>query len=113
MIYKATERTQLTFRVNPPLFLLFYNQWAKNVYHTAEPFSYNPFTIGNTFTEYLNFVRICKAEHMLRSGSSISDAAYVVGFSSLSYFNRVFKKYKFCSPSDYKKISKQREGFEF
>lgn len=68
---------------------------------------------GSTFTEYLNFVRICKAEHMLKGGSSISDAAYEVGFSSLSYFNRVFKKYKFCSPSDYKKISKQREGFDF
>ncbi|MBQ7901636.1 MAG: helix-turn-helix transcriptional regulator [Clostridia bacterium] len=68
---------------------------------------------GSTFTEYLNFVRICKAEHLLKAGSSISDAAYGVGFSSLSYFNRVFKKYKFCSPSDYKKISKQREGFDF
>ena len=50
MIYQATERTQLTFRVNPPLFLPFYNQWAKNVYHTAEPFSYNPFTIGASST---------------------------------------------------------------
>lgn len=68
---------------------------------------------GSTFTEYLNFVRICKAEHMIKNGASISESAYGVGFSSLSYFNRVFKKYKFCSPSDYKKISKQREGFEF
>ena len=63
--------------------------------------------IGSTFTEYLNFVRVCKAEHLLKHGSNISDTAYSVGFSSLSYFNRVFKKYKFCSPSDYKKISRK------
>ena len=66
--------------------------------------------IGSTFTEYLNFVRICKAEHLLKNGSSIADAAYSVGFSSLSYFNRVFKKYKFCSPREYKKISQKREN---
>ncbi len=65
--------------------------------------------IGSTFTEYLNFVRICKAEHLLKNGSNISDTAYRVGFSSLSYFNRIFKKYKFCSPSEYKKISRKHE----
>lgn len=65
--------------------------------------------IGSTFTEYLNFVRVCKAEHLLKHGSNISDTAYNVGFSSLSYFNRIFKKYKLCSPSDYKKISRKHE----
>ena len=50
MIYQATEITKLTFRVNPPLFLPFYNKWGKNVYHTTEPFSHNPFTIGASST---------------------------------------------------------------
>ena len=59
-----------------------------------------------TFTEYLNFVRVCKAEHMLKKGAGIADTAYNVGFSSQSYFNKLFKKYKLCSPTEYKHISK-------
>ena len=58
---------------------------------------------GATFTEYLNFVRICKAEKKLSStDESILDIASEVGFSSVSYFNRTFKKYKNCSPSTYR-----------
>lgn len=60
---------------------------------------------GATVTDYLNFVRVSKAEKMLKSGMSISEVSYNVGFSSLSYFNRIFKKYKFCSPSSYKQIA--------
>lgn len=59
--------------------------------------------IGATFTEYLNFVRICKAEKKLSStDESILDISSSVGFSSISYFNRIFKKYKNCSPSAYR-----------
>ena len=58
---------------------------------------------GATFTEYLNFVRICKAEKMLaRSDISILEISEAVGFSSVSYFNRIFKKYKSCSPRFYR-----------
>lgn len=58
---------------------------------------------GATFTEYLNFVRVCKAERMLaRSDVSILDISEAVGFSSVSYFNRIFKKYKSCSPRFYR-----------
>ena len=59
--------------------------------------------IGATFTEYLNFVRVCKAEKMLsRTNNSILDISEAVGFSSVSYFNRVFKKYRNCSPRAYR-----------
>ena len=59
--------------------------------------------IGATFTEYLNFVRVCKAEKMLSSTSdSILEISANVGLSSVSYFNRLFKKYKNCSPSFYR-----------
>ena len=59
---------------------------------------------GATFTEYLNFVRICKAEKLLAKTSlCILDIALEVGFSSVSYFIRVFKKYKNCSPSHYRR----------
>lgn len=55
--------------------------------------------------QYLNFVRVCKAERMLRkSGKSISQIAIDCGFSSVAYFNRVFRKYRNCTPSFYRKI---------
>ena len=60
---------------------------------------------NSTFTEYLNFVRVCKAEKLLLSGTNtISEISMNVGFSSVSYFNRIFKRYKGCTPSAYKKV---------
>ena len=59
--------------------------------------------IGATFTEYINFVRICKSEKLLRNtDESISEIATKVGYSSVSYFNREFKHYKSCSPKVYR-----------
>jgi len=58
---------------------------------------------GATFTEYLNFVRICKAERLLsKTQDSILSISEAVGFSSVSYFNRIFKKYRNCSPRYYR-----------
>lgn len=60
---------------------------------------------NSTFTEYLNFVRVLKSERLLTSNaSSVSDIALDVGFSSVSYFNRIFKRFKSLSPSEYRKI---------
>lgn len=60
---------------------------------------------GSTFVEYLNFVRVCKAEKKLSSSNeSILNISNEVGFSSISYFNKVFKKYKNYSPSAYRSI---------
>ena len=59
--------------------------------------------VGATFTEYLNFVRICKAERLLsRTDRSVLEISEAVGFSSVSYFNRIFKKYRNCSPKHYR-----------
>lgn len=58
---------------------------------------------GHGFTEYLNHVRIAKSEALLRDTSlSILDISLEVGFSSVSYYNRVFKKIKNCTPSVYR-----------
>ena len=58
---------------------------------------------GASFTEYLNFVRISNAERLLtRSNKSILEISEATGFSSVSYFNRIFKKYKNCSPRYYR-----------
>ncbi len=57
-----------------------------------------------TFTEYLNFVRVLKSEQLLASGAKgISDIALDVGFSSVSYYNRIFKRVKGISPTAYRK----------
>lgn len=63
-----------------------------------------------TFTEYVNFVRICKSERILKSGGSVSEAAYSTGFASQSYYNKIFKKYKLCSPTEYKSICRFRQS---
>lgn len=58
---------------------------------------------GATFVEYLNFVRISKAEKMLsNTDNSILEISEAVGFASVSYFNRVFKKIRGCSPRAYR-----------
>ena len=59
---------------------------------------------GSSFVDYLNFVRICKSEKMLSSSEkSILEIACDVGFTSLSYFNRTFKRYKNCTPTEYRR----------
>lgn len=60
---------------------------------------------GVTPTEYINFVRIWKAENLLTTTqNSIIEISLEVGFSSVSYFNRVFKKYRGTTPSAYRGI---------
>ncbi len=57
------------------------------------------------FSRYLNEYRVKQAEYyLIKSGMSVSDIAYTVGFNSLVTFNRSFKSIKGCSPSIYKKI---------
>ena len=60
---------------------------------------------GATIFEYVNFLRIHYAvERLKESGSSVIEVATDCGFSSLSYFNRVFKKIIGCAPSAYNRI---------
>ena len=61
---------------------------------------------GSSFVDYLNFVRICKSEKLIASGEkSILEVAGDVGFTSLSYFNRMFKRYKNCTPTEYRRAN--------
>lgn len=65
-------------------------------------------TLNMGFTEYLNTVRIGHAERMLsETDKSILEIALENGFSSVSYFNRVFKAINNCSPSEYRRFSKE------
>lgn len=56
------------------------------------------------FNEYLNRVRIKKAMELLKNNSlSISDISWMVGYSSHSYFCKVFKKITGMSPSEFRR----------
>lgn len=50
--------------------------------------------------EYLRSYRLQEGMKMLRNGSSVADAAYSVGFLSLSYFAKCFKAQFGVTPSD-------------
>ena len=74
---------------------------------------YNKYTIchtfkavtGSTIFEYINFSRVHYAvEKLKETENSILEIATECGFSSATYFNRVFKSFFGCSPSVYKKL---------
>ncbi|MGI2297796.1 AraC family transcriptional regulator [Paenibacillus sp. GXUN7292] len=59
--------------------------------------------VGKTFNEYIIELRVQKAMSLLQSNLSVTDVCFSVGFNSVSYFSRVFKKITGVSPSNYKK----------
>lgn len=68
---------------------------------------------GIPFSQYLNQVRITKAQFMIRNPDrNITEIAYSCGFSSIASFNRAFKRYALCSPREYREAAKneQRES---
>lgn len=73
-----------------------YNKFA--VCHTFKKLT------GTTVFEYINFVRIrCAAKKLQQSKITILEAAAESGFSSVTYFHRVFKNVMGCSPSVYRR----------
>ncbi|QNF33353.1 chromate resistance protein [Adhaeribacter swui] len=57
-----------------------------------------------TFGEYIRKLRIEKAMQLLNSSQhSLSEIAYLTGFSDQSHFTRIFKKYTGQNPSYYRK----------
>lgn len=58
---------------------------------------------GMTLTEYVNYTRILWAKsELLKPSARISEIAFLVGFQSLSQFNRCFAKFHGGSPSQYR-----------
>ena len=70
------------------------------------------FTASNSsFTDMLNARRIKAAETMLRNENTpVTQIAMNVGFSSITTFNRAFRKYKDCTPTQFREM--YREGNE-
>lgn len=53
--------------------------------------------------DFVRDMRVKKAIHLLDTGEySVSEIAYMSGFSSPQYFSRVFKEVMNCTPSEYK-----------
>jgi len=56
-----------------------------------------------TISHYILQKRILESQRMILSGASITDAAFTVGFNSMSAFIRGFKEINGISPSEYRK----------
>ncbi len=56
-----------------------------------------------TFTDFVNQYRVTQAKTLLLKGSSVTEVCYEVGFESLSYFNKLFRKLTGENPSAFKK----------
>jgi len=60
--------------------------------------------MGMNFSEYVNYIRITEAEKLLVSTAmNITEVANAVGFSTTSYFIKLFKSYKNISPKQFRK----------
>jgi len=64
--------------------------------------------VGHTFVEYLTNKRIDEAKRMLRqTDKRSSEIAFAVGYKDPHYFSFVFKKVSGCTPSEYRRGSRQ------
>ena len=65
---------------------------------------------GKTFIDTLNDIRISQAVcRLIDTSASITEICYNCGFNNVSNFNRIFKKRKGCTPTDYRqKYEKSR-----
>lgn len=62
-----------------------------------------------SFYDYLNQRRVKEAEKLLLNPNlSITEVAMRSGFSSISTFNRVFKTFKECTPTEFKNLYQRR-----
>jgi hypothetical protein len=57
-----------------------------------------------SFGDYMRKMRIEKAKHLIQtSDHSLTEIAYLTGFSDQAHFSRIFKQYSGQKPSDFKK----------
>lgn len=83
----------------------------------AESLAVNPAYVSRTFAryfddlsygEYIRKLRIEKALHLLATTAyTLSEIAYLTGFSDQSHFTRIFRKQMGQNPSDYRKSGRK------
>jgi AraC-like DNA-binding protein len=80
------------------------NEVASQVHLTTAAFCrYFKKQTKMTFTDFVNQYRITQAKTFLLQHKSISETCFAVGFESLSYFNKLFKKVVGENPSAFRK----------
>lgn len=76
-------------------------------FHMSRFFAKN----NTSFSDMLNARRIKEAEILLRNDNTpVTEIAMNVGFSSITTFNRAFRKFKDCTPTQFREM--YREGNE-
>jgi YesN/AraC family two-component response regulator len=61
-------------------------------------------TMGMSFTEYVNYKKIKKAERILLTKKmTIASVGECIGMPNMAHFYKVFKKYNQCSPHEYRR----------
>ncbi|MDP4239994.1 MAG: AraC family transcriptional regulator [Bacteroidota bacterium] len=80
------------------------NDVAKHVGMTDVSFSrFMKKRTGKNFIEYFNDLRLGFASHQLvNTNKYIAEVAFECGFDNLSNFNRIFKKRKGCTPTEFR-----------
>lgn len=64
---------------------------------------------GTTVVDFVNRLKIRDAKQLLREGKlNITQISQQLGFSSIHYFSRIFKKYTNLSPSEYTRTIKAK-----
>jgi len=57
---------------------------------------------GRTVTDYIKNLRVEESERLIKTTDmNISQIVYTIGFSSRSYFSKIFRKKYDCSPNEY------------
>jgi AraC-like DNA-binding protein len=80
------------------------NEVAANVHLSTPAFCrYFKRETKMTFTDFVNQYRITQAKTLLLKEMSVTEVCYEVGFDSLSYFTKLFKKLTGENPSAFKK----------
>jgi AraC-like DNA-binding protein len=67
--------------------------------------------LGMTFTSYLNKLRLNEAARLLleKESATIAEIAYSVGYSNVSYFNKLFKEEYGCTPKSFRSLASQQD----
>jgi len=67
--------------------------------------------LGMTFTSYLNKLRLTEAARLLleMESATIAEIAYSVGYSNVSYFNKLFKEEYGCTPKSFRSLTTQQD----
>jgi len=68
---------------------------------------------NRTVSDYIRHVRLLQAQNLMKNGDlNISEIVYSIGFTSRSYFCKIFKAEYGCSPKQYKKKIKVQSTVE-